>query len=166
MEAHAADTAVQLACIETMSSLVGNRFHGLEMFAEARGAARIDAAMRCHVDDPVLQTKGVRALACAIQWPPDLQGKSGFDIHSAILLTKCAMSQHVEDAELQRATLEALSKYLGGADCVEEVKADGCAGMVKVVMTRHRDEERVQTWGKAVLDALGGDRHWEPRNGQ
>lgn len=163
MEAQAANGPSQLVGIEALSSMVGSRWAALQAFAEAKGIARIEAAMLDHTTLPVLQTKGVRALASGMQWREDVLEKSGYSHTRAVALTKGAMSQHVGEADLQAAALEALAKYLDKLHCVEAVRSDGGAGLVKAVMTRHMAAKGVQTWGKIVLDAIGEDRHWQPK---
>eukprot|EP00929_Paragymnodinium_shiwhaense_P007115 TRINITY_DN111067_c0_g1_i1.p1 TRINITY_DN111067_c0_g1~~TRINITY_DN111067_c0_g1_i1.p1 ORF type:complete len:547 (-),score=152.76 TRINITY_DN111067_c0_g1_i1:149-1789(-) len=163
MAAHEADGSVQLAGIEGLSSFVGNRFSGLQAFADVKGMQRIEAAMRKHLEDGVLQTKGIRALASGIQWPNDMQEKSAYDWKASVELTKAAMSHHGGNSELQVAALEALAKYLDRLQCVAEVKNGGGEGLVKAMMIRHTAVQKVQTWGKVVLDSLGVDRGWQPR---
>eukprot|EP00448_Togula_jolla_P011800 CAMPEP_0170617894 /NCGR_PEP_ID=MMETSP0224-20130122/26667_1 /TAXON_ID=285029 /ORGANISM="Togula jolla, Strain CCCM 725" /LENGTH=552 /DNA_ID=CAMNT_0010943829 /DNA_START=56 /DNA_END=1715 /DNA_ORIENTATION=+ len=159
------DGPAQLAGIEAMSALVGNRWSGLQAFAEAKGMERIEGAMKEHLSDGVLQTKGIRALASGVQWPEDVQQKSSYSFKRSVDLTKTAMSQHVNNTELQTAGLEALAKYLDKMHCIEEVKSSGGEGLVKAMMTRHPGVTKVQTWGKIVLDGIGVDRHWAPRGG-
>lgn len=163
MEAHVEDGSVQLAGIEGLSSLVGNRWAGLQAFAKVQGMKRIEAAMRAHPNDSVLQTKGVRALASGIQWPEEVQKTSAYNWEYSVEMTKTAMSQHGSNSELQVAALEALAKYLDRLHCIAQVKADGGEGLVKAMMTRHIGVAKVQSWGKAVLDAVGST-NWAPRN--
>merc|ERR1712039_1056250 len=137
---------------------------GLQAFADVEGVKRIEAALRLHTGDAVLQTKGVRALSCGIQWPPDLQQKAGYVHTVGVELTKAAMSQHGDNAELQMAALEALAKYLDKMHCADEIKSSGGEGLGKAMMTRYAHVQKVQTWGKIVLDGIGGDRHWQPRS--
>jgi len=164
MTAHAGDEAVQLAGIEGMSGLVGNRWSGLLAFAEVKGMRLIENAMRSHVGNSVLQTKGMRALASGIQWPEEVQTKASYSFKRSVSLTKAAMAQHASDVELQTTALDALVKYLGRLHCVEDVKADGGEGLVKTVMTKHIAMQTVQAYGKAVLNGIGADKNWMPKN--
>lgn len=159
-----ADGPTQLAGIEAMSSLIGNRWAGLLAFAEIQGVQRIEVAMRKHGDHAVLQTKGLRALACGIQWPDDVQKKSGYVYSTGIELTKSAMSFHGDNVELQTAGMEALSKYLDKVPrCVDEVKQGGGEGLIKAMMMRHVDVQRLQQQGRSVLDSIGVERNWTPK---
>merc|ERR1719162_94791 len=106
---------------------------------------RIEAAMRAHLSDVVLQTMAIRALYGGNQWPEDLQQKSGYDVKSAIFLTKAAMSQHGPHTELQIAGLEALSKYIN-LPVAADVKADGGEELVKSVLEAHPKVAKVQSW--------------------
>eukprot|EP00408_Alexandrium_pacificum_P013979 CAMPEP_0171207788 /NCGR_PEP_ID=MMETSP0790-20130122/27753_1 /TAXON_ID=2925 /ORGANISM="Alexandrium catenella, Strain OF101" /LENGTH=316 /DNA_ID=CAMNT_0011673363 /DNA_START=8 /DNA_END=954 /DNA_ORIENTATION=+ len=163
MERCVADGPTQLTGIEALSSLVGSRWGGLVAFAEMGGMLRIEAAMRAHEKNEVLQTKGIRALASGIGWPQEIQTKAQYSHKRAVLLTKAAMRQHVESPELQTAALEGLSKYLEKAQCVEDVTEEGGAGLIKAVMARHSTESKVIQWGRSVLGAIGEDRNWAPR---
>jgi hypothetical protein len=145
----------QLAGIEAMSGLVGSRWIGLQAFASVKGIERIETAMATHPAEAVLQTKGIRALASGIQWPEDIQGKAAYNYRHGVKLTKVAMGKHQQIEDLQIAGLEALSKYLDRAKCVEEVKEDGGVPLVKAVMARHGAVEKVKSLGKSILDALG-----------
>merc|ERR1712070_366338 len=115
----------QLAGIEAMSGLVGSRWIGLQAFAAVKGIERIQTAMSNHVNESVLQTKGIRALASGIQWPEDIQTKAAYNYRNGVKLTKAAMTKHVEIEDLQIAGLEALHKYLDKMKCYEEVKENG-----------------------------------------
>lgn len=163
MEGQADDAAVQLAGIEAMSQLIGNRWAGLEAFAQVQGVTRIESAMRTHVGKTILQTKGIRALACGIHWPAEIQTKSGYTFSAGVELTKEAMVHHCDDVELQIAGLEALAKYLDKLHCKDEVTAKGGEGLVKAQMARHAQVQKVQTWGRIVLDGIGVDRGWVPK---
>lgn len=164
MERSLSCAASQLAGIEAMSSLVGNRWSGLQAFANVEGMRLIESAMRTHGSEPVIQTKGIRALASGVQWPGDVQAKSGYNYETGVSLTKVAMSQHGSNEELQIAALEALAKYLDKQKCADVVKADGGEGLLKAVITSHHAAEKVQTWGRLVLDGIGVDRNWAPRS--
>merc|ERR1719203_295727 len=160
MEQLPSEGAAQLAGVEAMSSLVGNRWDGLKAFAEVGGMGRIEAAMNTHRDHVVLQTKGIRALASGIQWPEDIQKKAGYNPWTSINLTLAAMTQHSGSVELVIAGLEALTKYMGKLQCRKEVLDLGCEGLVKSIVVKHRDSEAVQKAGYTVLDNLGVDRNW------
>jgi hypothetical protein len=163
MERYLGEPAVQLAGVEALSSLVGNRIAGLQAFASAEGVRHIAQAMATHGGDIVLQTKGVRAMSCAIAWPEDLQVKAGYKTKIAVDLTKAAMSHHADDAELQKAALEALAKYLDKIKCKDDVLEKGGEGLVKAVVTRHMSDEKVQNWGRTVLDHIGVEKNWSPK---
>jgi len=158
-----AELPTQLAGIEAMSSLIGNRWSGLESFAEIGGCRRIQEAMERHGESPLLQTKALRALACGLQWPKDVQERAGYSPSSALALTKGAMAANGDNVELQGAAMEAIAKYLDKLNCVEEVVSGGGEGLVKAMMTRHSGAKQVQTWGRVVLDGIGSNRHWAPR---
>jgi len=151
----------QLAGIEAMSGLVGSRWVGLQAFAAQKGIERIEDAMQAHPDEPVLQTKGIRALASGIQWPEDIQQQAKYNFRQGVKLTKAAMSKHADNEDLQVAGLEALSKYLDRLKCSEEVKMDGGTGLVKAVMMKHSGE-KVKTLGSTVLEHLG-EKDWKPK---
>lgn len=163
MGRHTSNKDVQRAGIEAFSSLVGSSWDGLTLFAQADGIPKIEAAMRAHPEDTLIQMKGLRALASGIEWPDEMRRKAKYNSRQAVELTKAAMMTHGEDAEVQLAGLEALAKYLD-RNCTEEVQVNGGEGLVKAVMTRHMQVQKVQTWGKIVLDGLGLDRHWTPQN--
>lgn len=165
MESLPGEAALQLAGVEAMSALVGNRWAGLQSFAEVGGMKRIEAALEVHGSATVLQTKGIRALASGIQWPEDIQGKAGYDAKRAITLTKLALSQHSDAMELLQAGLEALSKYLDKLKCRDLVVEEGGEGLVKAIMTRHKGSQPVYNAGRLVLDHLGVDRSWAPGHG-
>eukprot|EP00931_Biecheleriopsis_adriatica_P045209 TRINITY_DN25913_c0_g1_i1.p1 TRINITY_DN25913_c0_g1~~TRINITY_DN25913_c0_g1_i1.p1 ORF type:complete len:550 (-),score=136.65 TRINITY_DN25913_c0_g1_i1:60-1610(-) len=157
------DRLVQLTGIEAMSSLVGNRWDGLRAFADVGGMERVEEAMRHHSQDATIQTKGVRALGSGILWPADVQERARYSHRRAVELTKTAMSHICMDPELQIAALEALSKYLDKTKCVQEVKDQGGEGLVKMIMTSHHDNAKVQQFGRQVLKGIGADSTWEPR---
>lgn len=155
MEHYEGDGATQLAGIEAMSSLVGSRWVGLLKFAEVGGMKRIEVAMRRHGPHAVLQTKGVRAMASGILWPPEVQDDANYDYTVAVELTKAAMAQHGDCAELQAASLEGLAKYLDKKSCVDLVTGSGGRELVKAMIARHKDDTKVDHWGKVVLGAIG-----------
>ncbi|CAE7544917.1 unnamed protein product [Symbiodinium pilosum] len=157
------DSMVQLTGIEAMSSLVGNRWAGLRAFADVGGMERVEEAMRHHGQDTLIQTKGVRALGSGVQWPQDVQERARYSYRRAVELTKTAMSQHGMDAELQIAALEALAKYLDKTRCVSEIKDAGGEGLVKMMMTTHHSNAKVQQWGRHVLTGIGADPNWAPK---
>merc|ERR1712070_1023035 len=97
----------QLAGIEAMSGLVGSRWIGLQAFAAVKGIERIQTAMSNHVNESVLQTKGIRALASGIQWPEDIRTKAAYDHRNGVRLTKAAMQNHADVEDLQIAAFEA-----------------------------------------------------------
>jgi len=155
MEQYEGDGATQLAGIEAMSSLVGSRWAGLLAFAKVGGMKRIEVAMRRHGTNTVLQTKGVRAMASGILWPQEVQDDAAYDYTIAVELTKAAMAQHGDSAELQAAALEGLAKYLDKKSCVDLVTGSGGSELVKAMMARHKDDTKVDHWGKVVLGAIG-----------
>ncbi|CAJ1329221.1 unnamed protein product, partial [Effrenium voratum] len=159
------DSMVQLTGIEAMSSLVGNRWAGLRAFADVGGMERVEEAMRRHGQDAVIQTKGVRALGSGVQWPQDIQERARYSHRRAVEITKNAMSQHGSDIELQIAALEALAKYLDKTKCVADIKEAGGEGLVKMMMTTHRSNAKVQQWGQHVLTGIGADPNWAPKTG-
>lgn len=163
MERHTNDKDVQRAGIEAFSSLVGSSWDGLNLFATSDGIPRIEAAMRAHPEDTLIQMKGLRALASGIEWPDEMRRKAKYNSGRAVELTKASMVAHAEDGELQLAGLEALAKYLD-RQCADDVQASGGEGLVKAVMTRHQKNQKLQTWGRIVLDGLGLDRKWTPQN--
>lgn len=158
------DGPVQLTGIEAMSSLVGNRWAGLRAFADVGGIERVEEAMRKHPNDATIQTKAVRALGSGMQWPQEVQDKARYSHRRAVELTKTAMSQHAMEVELQIAALEALAKYLEKTKCVTEVKEAGGEGLVKMLMTSHQSNAKIQQFGKAVLNGIGADPSWQPKN--
>merc|ERR1712232_433790 len=129
---------------------------------DAGSMRRIETAVRTHVKNVTLQMKGIRAMACGIQWPHEIQEKSGCNHIAAMQACKTAMSQHGDNADLQSTALEAIAKYLEHIKCVEEVKDKGGEGLVKAMMTRHMQVAKVQKWGKDVLDAIGSNK-WTPK---
>lgn len=159
------DSLVQLTGIEAMSSLVGNRWAGLRAFADVGGMERVEEAMRRHGPDALIQTKGVRALGSGVQWPQDIQERARYSHRRAVELTKTAMSQHGGDVELQIAALEALAKYLDKTKCVSDIKEAGGEGLVKMMMTTHHANPKVQQWGRHVLTGIGADPNWAPKTG-
>ncbi|CAK9035575.1 unnamed protein product [Durusdinium trenchii] len=159
------DRLVQLTGIEAMSSLVGNRWAGLRAFADVGGMERVEEAMRRHGQDSMIQTKGVRALGSGVQWPQDIQERARYSHRRAVDLTKTAMSQHGADVELQIAALEALAKYLDKTKCVSDIKDAGGEGLVKMMMTTHHSNAKVQQWGRHVLTGIGADPNWAPKAG-
>jgi len=166
MEMHAADAATQLVGVEAQSCLIGNRLAGLEAFSEVQGITRIEAAMRAHTGDVTLQTKGIRAMSCGILWPQAMQERAGYKYTVGLELTLAGMSKHPDDAELLIAGLEALTKYMEKLRCQDEIKAAGAEGLVKAMMTRHVHVPRIQQIGKTVLEGLGCDKNWQPRQQQ
>lgn len=162
MEQFAQDSLTQLAGVEALSSLVGNRYTGLTAFAESGGMQRIEAAMALHTKDVVLQTKSIRAMASGVAWTPDVQRKASYNAPRAVELTKTAMVQHGGSVELLQAALEALSKYLDKLKCTHEVRENDGEGQIKVTMTRHAGEKSIQQWGRIVLDGIGVDKSWKP----
>mmetsp|Transcript_109313 Transcript_109313/g.315947 ORF Transcript_109313/g.315947 Transcript_109313/m.315947 type:complete len:499 (+) Transcript_109313:75-1571(+) len=162
MEQAAADAAAQLAGVEALSGLVGNRYSGLTAFAESGGMVRIEKSMATHTDAMMLQTKSIRAMASGVLWTMDVQRRAQYEPLRALTLTKQAMAAHMDNAELQQAGLEAISKYLDKLKCKTEVLQDGGEDLVKQSMTRHVNEKPVMLWGRNVLDALGVDSAWTP----
>jgi len=155
MEAQASEGTVQLAGVEAMSALVGNRWGGLLAFAEVGGMKRIEAALGQHTDEPVLQTKGIRALASGIGWPEDVQKKAGYSSLASMEITLAAMHRHKDAQELLVAGLEALSKYITKyADAKEKAKASGSADLVLGIMKTFPDVKQVQDLGRSVSDKL------------
>merc|ERR1719473_1314339 len=128
MTRHAAVASVQRAGIEAMSSLVGNRWDGLQTFMEVGGVQRIENALRNHADDVTIQTKGIRALASGAEWPKEARDRCHYSAPTAVELTKTGMMRHISSAELQQAGLEALARYIDKLRCLEEVQAEGGAG--------------------------------------
>lgn len=163
MQRQASHAPTQLSGIEAMSSLVGNRWPGLDSFAAAKGLLTIEEAMRAHVNEKLVQMKGMRALASGVQWPVDMQEKAGFSAPRAVDLTKAALAQLSEDDDVVLVGLEMLQKYLDKGKCVEEVKKDGGVGLVKAIMAKHNGKPKVLTSGAAILEACGDDRKWAPR---
>lgn len=162
MEQAADDATAQLAGVEALSALVGNRYSGLTAFAESGGMVRIERSMARHAGEQVLQTKSIRAMASGVLWPEDVQRRAQYNPLRGLELTKKAMAAHMENAELQQAGLEALSKYLDKLKCKTEVLQDGGEELVKRSMTQHENEKPVNLWARNVLDALGVDKSWTP----
>jgi hypothetical protein len=163
MEAQAPCGPAQLVGIEALASMVGSRWSALQQFAEGKGIARIEEAMAVHPSLAILQTKGVRALASGLLWRDDVLQKSGYSHERAVRLTKAAMQRHVGDADLQAAALEALTKYIDKAKCVELVAGERGEELIKTVVTHHHDTKNVQHWGKIVLNGIGVDKEWAPK---
>lgn len=163
--------STQLVGIEALSGLVGTRWAGLQAFAELKGIERIEAAMKNHPDEAVLQTKGIRALASGIGWPQDIQKQSGFKGREGVALTKLAMSKHGDNLELVLAGLENLPKYMDkvkdcSKDCMAEMKENGGAGLIKAIMAKYTDSskaaekekpayQKVKTTCVQILETLG-----------
>ncbi|CAK0873138.1 unnamed protein product, partial [Prorocentrum cordatum] len=157
MEKHIGDPVVQLGGIEAMSSLVGNRWAGLQSFAEVGGMRSIEAAMGAHKGDAMIQTKGVRALSSGILWPEDdIQKKSGYDTRT---------SEHGahpggvrrpqgETVELQTAALEALAKYVENKELAKLFAAAGGEQLVKDIMSQHAGTAKVKSFGDMVLTGV------------
>jgi len=155
MEQAAGDAAAQLAGVEGLSALVGNRYSGLTSFADSGGMLRIENAMATHTDAELLQTKSIRAMASGVLWAPDVQHRAQYNPRRALELTKKAMARHADCAELQQAGLEAMSKYMDKMKFWTEVLEGGGDALVKQAMARHSNEKGVMLWGRNVLDALG-----------
>jgi hypothetical protein len=162
MQAQVSCGPAQLAGIEAMSGLVGNRWPGLQAFAEVRGIERIVDAMSSHPDEVVLQTKGIRAMASGVNWPDDIQKKAGYEYKRGVELTKSAMAKHVDNEELVIAGLEALTKYLDRMKCINEVKSDGGDGLIKAIITKYSDSNKVKGLGTLILETLG-EKGWTPK---
>eukprot|EP00927_Polykrikos_kofoidii_P072541 TRINITY_DN68641_c0_g1_i1.p1 TRINITY_DN68641_c0_g1~~TRINITY_DN68641_c0_g1_i1.p1 ORF type:complete len:578 (+),score=81.22 TRINITY_DN68641_c0_g1_i1:89-1735(+) len=160
---HAADGSVQLAGIESLSSLVGSRKSGLDKFAAVKGMQILENAMRAHADEVILQTKCTRALASGLIWDPEVQQKSGYNWRNSVKLTKAAMARHGSDVDLQIAGLEALTNYLEHLACIEEVKADGGEGLVKAILIRHLNVPKLVNHAKNLFRALGLPDDWTPK---
>eukprot|EP00928_Gymnodinium_smaydae_P014246 TRINITY_DN1518_c0_g1_i1.p1 TRINITY_DN1518_c0_g1~~TRINITY_DN1518_c0_g1_i1.p1 ORF type:complete len:540 (+),score=135.72 TRINITY_DN1518_c0_g1_i1:71-1621(+) len=146
---------VQLAGIEGLSSLVGNRWSGLQKFAEGGGMQYVQGAMEAHPTETILQTKGIRAMASGTQWPEDIRGKSKYSWKRGVELTKLAMKNHDGDVELQVAALEALCKYVEKLHCADLVKEENGEELIRATLTRHSSVARAQSWGKNLLGQLG-----------
>lgn len=162
MQAQVSCGPAQLAGIEAMSGLVGSRWPGLQAFADVRGIERIEAAMNTHPDEVVLQTKGIRAMASGIQWPDDIQKKAGYDSKRGVQLTKSAMAKHVDNEELIVAGLEAISKYLDRTKCIDEVKSEGGDGLIKALLTKYSDKNKIKGHCNLILEMLG-EKGWQPK---
>mmetsp|Transcript_71674 Transcript_71674/g.186852 ORF Transcript_71674/g.186852 Transcript_71674/m.186852 type:complete len:486 (+) Transcript_71674:126-1583(+) len=154
MEKHIGDPVVQLGGIEAMSSLVGNRWAGLQSFAEVGGMRSIEAAMGAHKGDAMIQTKGVRALSSGILWPEDIQKKSGYDTRRSMELTQAACEGHKETVELQTAALEALAKYVENKELAKLFAAAGGEQLVKDIMSQHAGTAKVKSFGDMVLTGV------------
>jgi len=148
------DASLQLAGIECVSTLVGVLWDALEAFAKAAGAHQIENALKDHIDDPAVQTKGLRALSSGVAWPRDVQVKSGYSWANTVCITKVAMEKHQHDPELQVVALESLAKCLEALPCAQEIKSDGGDELIKNVLAQHTSVARLQTAGKTVLRHL------------
>jgi len=156
MDAQDGEAAVQLAGVEAMSALVGNRWAGLLAFAEAGGMKRIEAALSTHVDNFTLQTKGIRALASGIGWPEDVQKKAGYDARESLGITIAAMQRHGDQQELLTAGLEAVSKYLNKFPVAkDQVVQAGGAVLVQGIMRSYTEVKQIQDLGSAVCARIG-----------
>eukprot|EP00928_Gymnodinium_smaydae_P014247 TRINITY_DN1518_c0_g2_i1.p1 TRINITY_DN1518_c0_g2~~TRINITY_DN1518_c0_g2_i1.p1 ORF type:complete len:521 (+),score=117.85 TRINITY_DN1518_c0_g2_i1:49-1611(+) len=155
MGAQEREASVQLAGIECLSSLVGNRWSGLQKFAADGGMQFVQAALEAHPTDAILQTKGIRAMASGTQWPEDIRNKSKYSWKRGVELTKLAMKNHEEDLELQVAALEALCKYVEKLHCAGLVKEEGGEETIRSTLTRHASVARIQSWGKNLMGQLG-----------
>lgn len=154
MEKHIGDSVVQLGGIEAMSSLVGNRWAGLQSFAEVGGMRSIEAAMCAHQGEVMIQTKGVRALSSGILWPEEVQKKSGYDSRRSMEITQAASAGHKENIELQTAALEALTKYMEKKELAKVFAAAGGEQLVRDVMSQHATVVKLQNFGDVVLKGL------------
>mmetsp|Transcript_117761 Transcript_117761/g.375416 ORF Transcript_117761/g.375416 Transcript_117761/m.375416 type:complete len:497 (-) Transcript_117761:206-1696(-) len=154
MERMPGEALVQLAGLEAMSLLVGNRWTGLTAFAEVGGIPLIEAAMGAHGGHAVLQTKGIRALGSGVLWPLDVQQKARYDSCRGITLTKTAMRRHQDSEELCQAGLEALSKYVSKSMRKFEVAEGDGTGIVEAIMGRYASNPQIQQLGRSVLEGL------------
>lgn len=154
METHIGDAAVQLGGIEAMSSLVGNRWAGLQSFAEVGGMRSIEAAMGAHPGEAMIQTKGVRALSSGILWPEDIQKKSGYDLRRSMEITQAASAAHKENLELQTAALEALAKYMEKKELARLFAAAGGEQLVGDVVSQHAANAKLKSFGDLVLTGV------------
>lgn len=146
--------STQLAGIEALSGLVGSRWAGLQAFAKLKGIEKIEAAMKNHPEEVVLQTKGIRALASGISWPTDIQTSSGFNARESVNLTKVAMSTHGDNLELVLAGLEALPKYLDKCPVAADVKDGGGVGLLKAIMAKYSDPSKAGDKDKAAYSKV------------
>jgi len=112
MSAQIADAEVQIASLETIQTLVGDRVHALQSFADNKGMERIEAALSFHPHVAILQTKGIRTLTSGIKWGPVSQEKAGYSWKRSVEITKVAMANHTEVVELQMAAMESLAQYV------------------------------------------------------
>lgn len=154
MERMPGEPVVQLTGLEAMSSLVGNRWSGLQAFADGGGIPLIQAAMEAHAGEVKLQTKGIRAMASGCLWPRDVQQKAQYDSGRGVVLTKNALKRHQDVEELCVAGLEALMKYITKASRKLEVADGDGAGLVEAVVGRHSENVQIQQLGKQVLGAI------------
>eukprot|EP00811_Abedinium_folium_P005061 NODE_14660_length_1095_cov_3.392562.p1 GENE.NODE_14660_length_1095_cov_3.392562~~NODE_14660_length_1095_cov_3.392562.p1 ORF type:complete len:267 (+),score=108.07 NODE_14660_length_1095_cov_3.392562:212-1012(+) len=164
MEQQVTSAVVQMNGMEAASNLIGNRWYALEIYADVRGVERVEEALRRHVDEVMVQSKGVRALGSGIRWPPAMRKRANYSMPRAISLTKAAMDAHPNNLELACNVIERLSKYVVVPGMVDEVRADEGEALVKSVMRIHLAEENVQQFGRVILDALGTARTWQPTN--
>jgi len=164
MRTHMVSDEVQNSGVQALSKLVGTSWKGLGVFAETDGLAVIADAMAKHSTVEIMQCRGIRALCSAIDWPEEIRKAAKFNPEQAIALTKSAMSTHGESETVQQAGLEALKKYVDkDKQYGPWVKKDGCEGLIKAMMMRHLRSQKIQTWGRAVLDGIGVDRAWMPK---
>lgn len=42
----------------------------------------------------------------------------------------------------------------------------GGEGLVKTILIAYPHDDKIQTWAKVVLDAIGADRHWTPKGAE
>lgn len=153
MAKHTSNKDIQREGIETFCSLVGSEWEGLNLLGQADGIPRIEAAMYAHPKDAMIQIKGVKALACGVLWPEEMQKKAKYNCGRAVELTKAAMLIHVENTEVQVAGVDAFAKYLEN-HCKNQVEVNDGEGLVKAAMKQHPHLERLQTQGKTVLALL------------
>mmetsp|Transcript_45946 Transcript_45946/g.127516 ORF Transcript_45946/g.127516 Transcript_45946/m.127516 type:complete len:513 (-) Transcript_45946:88-1626(-) len=163
MELHVSVAAVQTEGVAAIAALVQHRQAAIQVFAAAGGTRVIEAAMGQHTGDVHLQTAGILFLVGCLKWPRSVQEQARYASSRAVDLTKTAMAHNVDCVRLQAVALEALGQYLAQTHCHRLVKIGGGEGLVKVVMARHADDEKVQTWGRVVLDAIGVNRFWVPK---
>eukprot|EP00933_Yihiella_yeosuensis_P041395 TRINITY_DN35782_c0_g1_i1.p1 TRINITY_DN35782_c0_g1~~TRINITY_DN35782_c0_g1_i1.p1 ORF type:complete len:529 (+),score=122.05 TRINITY_DN35782_c0_g1_i1:61-1587(+) len=163
MDRHAGDAQCQGVGMAVLFYLTTqNRRPGPEAFANANAGQRLQEAMNSCPKEEDVQLFGCRLLVIIMDQNLPVQKRAALDFNKTVVLCKEAMSHHIDNQDVQVAALSMLHRLLEALCCVDEVKEKGGEGLVKAVMTRHKDVVLVQSWGRSVLDALLLDRHWTP----
>mmetsp|Transcript_17134 Transcript_17134/g.38720 ORF Transcript_17134/g.38720 Transcript_17134/m.38720 type:complete len:454 (-) Transcript_17134:29-1390(-) len=163
MDLHPRSSVVQSRGVAALSALSACKRAGPLAIAQASGVKRAEAALSNLQEDATLQILCINFLVSVLDWPVPVQKECDMDCARIVAMTKQAMQLHLDVVDLQVAALSGLARLLEVLACTAEVKEGGADGLVKAVMTRHKDHQQVWTWGRIVLDNIGADRHWTYR---